>query len=110
MERNAEGLPALSAGDAASHRAAAVRAEEIAVSFSHTRPDGRGFYTALYEAGVQYRGAGENIAYGYRTPAAVVRGWMNSEGHRKNILSLSYTHLAVCFNDYNWVQLFYIAV
>lgn len=109
VERAAVGLSPLAAGDAASHRAAAVRAAEIATSFSHTRPNGSGFYTALYEAGVQYRGAGENIAYGYDSPTAVVRGWMNSEGHRKNILSITYTHLAVCFHNYNWVQLFYIA-
>lgn len=109
VERNAEGLPALSAGDAASHRAAAVRAAEIQQSFSHTRPNGSEWYSALYEAGVTYYGAGENIAWGQRTPAAVVNAWMNSPGHRSNIMSISYTHLAVCFDNYYWVQLFYRA-
>lgn len=45
--------------------------------------------------GIIYRYAGENIASGYSCPEAVLRGWMNSEGHRKNILSPKYTHIGV---------------
>ncbi|HCF82769.1 MAG TPA: serine protease, partial [Ruminococcaceae bacterium] len=51
---------------------------------------------------------GENIAYGYRTPAEVVEGWLNSPGHRANILTGSFTHIGVGYNENGnyWVQLF----
>lgn len=91
--------------------AAQVRAVETVKSFSHTRPDGRHFSTALTEAGVSYRGAGENIAWGQKTPEQVMEGWMNSEGHRANILNEKYTSIGVGYysgaNGVNyWTQLF----
>ena len=49
---------------------------------------------------------GENIAKGYRSPAAVVRGWMHSKGHRANILSRRFTHLGVGVHGRCWVQTF----
>lgn len=52
--------------------AAQVRAEESSVSFSHTRPDGTSFATALKDAGVSYRSCGENIAWGQKTPEQVM--------------------------------------
>ncbi len=107
VERAKQGLAALSAGSSAAMQAADVRADEIKTSFSHTRPNGSNCFTALEEAGVSYRAAGENIASGYRTPATVVEGWMNSAGHRANILNKTFTHLAVGYDNYNWVQLFY---
>lgn len=75
--------------------AAKIRANEILKSFSHTRPDGRAFSTALNEAGATYSGAGENIAKGQRTPEEVVNAWMNSAGHRANILNSKYKYLGV---------------
>ena len=107
IERAKQGLSALSQGNAASMQAADIRADEIKTSFSHTRPNNTTCFTALDEAGVKYHAAGENIAYGYQTPAAVVDGWMNSPGHRANILNETYTHLAVGYDNYHWVQLFY---
>ena len=107
IERAKQGLAALFAGSAAAMQAADIRAAEIKTSFSHTRPNGSSCFTALEEAGVSYRAAGENIASGYRTPSAVVEGWMNSDGHRSNILSKNFTHLAVGYDNNNWVQLFY---
>ncbi|MCI8871121.1 MAG: hypothetical protein HFF39_11425 [Lawsonibacter sp.] len=105
-ERAKEGLPALAVSEQAM-QAAAVRAEELKELFDHTRPDGRRCFTALDEAGVSYRGAGENIASGYRTPAAVVEGWMNSPGHRANIMNQSFTAIGVGYAEGNqWVQLF----
>lgn len=106
-ERAKQGLPALKTTDALT-RAAQVRADELLTLFSHTRPDGRSCFTALGEAGVSYRAAGENIAMGYPTPAAVVEGWMNSPGHRDNILSDSYTTIGVGYNSQKncWVQMF----
>ena len=67
--------------------AAMVRAKESLVFFSHTRPDGRDCFSAFDENGVIYGMAAENIAYGQSTPAEVVSGWMNSPGHRANILN-----------------------
>ena len=91
--------------------AAQVRAEESSVSFSHTRPDGTSFATALKDARVSYRSCGENIAWGQKTPEQVMEGWMNSAGHRANILNASYTEIGVGFyqnaSGVNyWSQLF----
>lgn len=92
-------------------RAAAIRANEIQASFSHTRPDGKSFSTVLTDAGISYRASGENIAYGQTTAEKVMSDWMNSSGHRANILNSGYTELGVGHvkdasgTDY-WVQLF----
>ncbi len=96
----------------AGQSAADVRAKEIEGYFSHTRPNGNDCFTALDEAGISYWTAGENIAYGYATPAEVVDGWMNSPGHRANILNENFTHLivgvrgTVGVHGVSWVQLF----
>lgn len=91
--------------------AAQVRAVEIETSFSHTRPNGSNFSTVLKEQGVSYRRSGENIAWGQRTPEAVVSAWMNSEGHRANIMNANFTKIGVGYyrsaNGVNyWSQLF----
>lgn len=91
--------------------AANVRAVEIKQSFSHTRPDGSSFSTALKEQGVSYRGSGENIAWGQKSPEQVMNAWMNSDGHRANILNPNYKNIGVgYYQDANgvnyWVQLF----
>ncbi|MDO4304039.1 MAG: CAP domain-containing protein, partial [Bacillota bacterium] len=97
--------------DMAAATAAKVRAQEIVSSFSHTRPNGSSFATALKEQGVSYRTAGENIAWGQRSPEAVMEGWMNSSGHRANILKESFTHIGVGYYQENgvnyWTQLFW---
>lgn len=109
VQRANYGLAPLTADDGAA-RVAHVRAKEIVQSFSHTRPNGTSCFTAAGEAGVSYRTAGENIAYGYSSPEQVVNGWMNSEGHRKNILSSSFTKIGVgCYESggvYYWSQFF----
>lgn len=89
-------------------QAAMVRAKEISVSFSHTRPDGRILSTALDEAGVG-GSSGENIAAVFETPADVVEGWMNSQGHQATMLSSRSTYIGVgVYQDekgiYYWVQ------
>jgi hypothetical protein len=63
--------------------------------FSHTSQDGREFYERIASAGYDYRNCGENIAAGYATPEAVVDGWMNSDGHRANILDPDYCDIGV---------------
>lgn len=107
--RAQNGLRALTL-DANMNRAAAVRAAELAQSFSHTRPNGSRGMTALNEAGVSYRTAGENIASGQQTAQAVVSAWMNSSGHRANILSASFGRMGVGQATIGgrtyWVQLF----
>lgn len=107
--RAQNGLSALTL-DASMNRAAAVRAAELAQSFSHTRPNGSRGLTALNEAGVSYRTAGENIASGQQSAQAVVSAWMNSSGHRANILSASFGRMGVGQATIGgrtyWVQLF----
>ena len=108
-ERAKHGLSALKV-DAKVQQAALVRAKETAQSFSHTRPNGSSFSTALTEAGVSYRRAGENIAYGQSTPQQVMNAWMNSSGHRANILNGNFTTIGVGYTVINgtayWTQLF----
>jgi uncharacterized protein YkwD len=110
VERRNAGLSTLSA-NAALTAAANTRASELMRSFSHTRPDGRSASSALTDHSVSLSYGGENIASGYSTPQSVVDGWMNSTGHRNNILNRSQTHLGVgVAMDENgrlhWVQLF----
>lgn len=93
-ERAKEGLSALKIDEKVT-KAATVRAYEIQTKFDHIRPDGSGFVTALKEQGVTYRGAGENIAWGQRTPQEVVTAWMNSPGHRANIMNPNYVYIGV---------------
>lgn len=88
-----------------------VRAKEISVKFDHTRPNGTPWYTVFSELGFSIRGsAGENIAAGYVNPSDVVEAWMNSPGHRANILSANFKRfaagLAIVDGRYYWVQLF----
>ncbi len=110
VERVKAGLSEL-AIDEKTEAAALVRAKEIKQSFSHTRPNGSQFSTVLKEQGVSYRGAGENIAWGQKSPEEVVTAWMNSEGHRANILNAKFTHIGVGYyqdakgTNY-WSQLF----
>lgn len=111
LEREKYGLPALSGNDAGLNAAAAIRAGEIKRSLSHTRPNGGQCFSVLDEIGAIYSSAAENIAGGYATPAAVVEGWMNSPGHRKNILNGNLTHLGVSveINENGrlyWAQMF----
>lgn len=73
---------------------AQLRAEEASRKFSHTRPSGEPWSTAFTEFGVSGH-RGENLAYGQKNPERVVKAWMNSPGHRANILNDRYTVLAV---------------
>ena len=91
-----------------------MRAEELPRLFSHTRPDGRGPFTALDDLGLSYRRAGENIAYnsGYAdTVAQTMSDWMNSPGHRANILNGEFEQVGIGLfqsgRTYYWVQIFY---
>lgn len=108
-ERKAQGLNEMVLDDSLCN-AAGIRANEIITKFSHTRPDGTSCFSVLKELGISYRTTGENIASGYRTPEQVMDGWMNSEGHRANILSANFNKLGVGYvktgSGTYWVQLF----
>lgn len=110
-EREKEGLPALIL-DEDLCKAADIRSAELVELFEHTRPDGRDCYSVLDDQGISYSIAGENIAAGHASPEEVVEGWMNSEGHRANILNAEFTKMGIslCKVDsgyyYYWAQLF----
>lgn len=76
--------------------------------FSHTSPTYGSPFQMMKAFGLSYRTAGENIAYGQRTPQIVVNAWMNSSGHRANILNASYTQIGVGYvaNGHYWTQMF----
>ena len=110
VERAKAGLPALKM-DKTLQAAALARAKETVRSFSHTRPNGSSCFTILGEYGIRYRFAGENIAYGQRSPEEVVTAWMNSEGHRANIMSPNFTTIGIGYYQAAngikyWSQLF----
>ncbi len=103
------GLKALAANWELS-RVARYKSEDMSSDryFSHTSPTYGTPFQMIQSFGLSYRTAGENIAYGQRTPAAVVDAWMNSSGHRANILNASYTQIGVgyCANGNYWTQMF----
>lgn len=78
--------------------------------FSHTSPTYGSPFDMLKSFNVKYRSAGENIAKGQKTPTAVMTAWMNSEGHRANIMNANFTHLGVGYTVKNgttyWTQMF----
>lgn len=79
--------------------------------FDHTSPTYGSPFDMLKSHGISYRFAGENIAAGQVTPKEVVEAWMNSQGHRENILNPNYTHLAVGYAEggsylHYWTQMF----
>jgi len=74
--------------------------------FSHTSPNYGSPFDMLKSFGVSYRTAGENIAKGQKSPQEVMNAWMNSSGHRANILNGSYTSIGVGYYNGAWVQLF----
>ena len=86
-------------------KAAMVRAKEIAVKFSHRRPDGTSFDTAISQAGAGCP-SGENIGMGTTSAAEVMKAWMDSLGHKIAILSKSNTHIGVGYYEGHWVQTF----
>ncbi|MBE6845941.1 MAG: hypothetical protein E7508_09635 [Ruminococcus sp.] len=93
--------------------AADIRAVEIVDSFSHTRPDGTSFSTAIDSLNISYRGSGENIAAGQTSAEEVMAQWVDSPGHYQNIINPNYTQLGVGYYldnnsayKYHWVQLF----
>lgn len=104
------GLAPLQGTDTALNRAARVKAEDMAHNnyFSHNSPTYGDPFTMMRGLGVQFSAAGENIAKGQQTPQEVVKAWLNSPGHRANIMNTNYQFLGVGYeaNAKCWVQQF----
>jgi uncharacterized protein YkwD/stress response protein SCP2 len=111
-ERVRAGLPPLGADLPLTTAAQAHSADMVARDFyAHTSPDGSRPWDRAAAAGCARRTIGENIACGQRSPAEVVRGWMNSPGHRANILGRDFTHIGIGLvgggrTGTYWTQLF----
>jgi uncharacterized protein YkwD len=96
QERAKVGCPAVTVDDRLTAAARAHSADMAARNyFSHTTPEGVDFATRITNAGYRWSGAGENIAKGQRTPQEVMTSWMNSDGHKANILNCGYKNLGV---------------
>jgi len=109
QERAKAGIPGLQT-DWELSRVARHKSEEMSnlKYFSHTSPKYGSPFDMMKAFGIQYKTAGENIAQGQSSPDSVVKSWMNSPGHRQNILSPNYTHIGVGFssNGNYWTQQF----
>lgn len=109
QERAKNGVPALTL-DVELSKVARTKSADMKAKgyFDHNSPTYGSPFDMMKQFGITYKSAGENIAMGQRTPEEVVTAWMNSEGHRKNILNASYTHLGVGYvADGNyWTQMF----
>jgi uncharacterized protein YkwD len=107
------GLPALAWSDTL-YQGALIRAQELSVNMSHTRPDGSSFSTIFVEVGatsdVSTIWGGENAARCTSSGAETMDGWYASDGHRANMLKAEFTQAAVaaaCVNGvYYWITLF----
>lgn len=106
-ERSKQGLKPLT------HRAdlknvAHKKAQDMINSnyFSHNSPNYGSPFDMLKTFGISYQTAGENIAKGQKTPETVMNSWMNSTGHRQNILNSQYDTIGVGFYHGAWVQMF----
>ena len=109
VERAKHGLSAL-AYDWQLSRVARIKSQDMKDNnyFSHTSPVYGSPFQMMKNFGITYKTAGENIARGQATPAAVVSAWMNSSGHRANILNSSFTHIGVGYvsDGKYWTQMF----
>lgn len=95
-ERAKVGAKPLAFGTALNN-CALFRSKDMATRnyFAHTDPDGHDCFYWFKQYGVSYSSAGENIAMGQRTPADVMNSWMNSAGHKANILNTSFGHIGI---------------
>ena len=112
QQRAANGLKALSM-DSALTKTATLKSQDMAKLgyFDHTSPTYGSPFDMMKQFGITYRAAGENIAMGQTSPQQVMQDWMNSPGHRANILNSSFTKLGVGIaqnssGQYYWTQQF----
>ena len=109
QERAKGGLKAL-ATDSALMDSARAKSADMSKNnyFSHTSPTLGSPFDQMKARGIQYKAAAENIAMGQQTAAEVVKGWMESPGHRANIMNGTYTHIGIGYdaNGNYWTQQF----
>lgn len=112
IQRKNAGLPALKANWQLSKTARYKSQDMINKNyFSHISPTYGSPFDMMESFGIRFSAAGENIAYGQNTPEQVMNSWMNSSGHKANILSPAYTEIGVGFakDKYGrcyWTQMF----
>ncbi|KAF6575048.1 CAP domain-containing protein [Paenibacillus sp. FSL M8-0228] len=106
-ERSQKGLKPLTS-NAKLTEVALAKAKDMSTNnyFSHTSPTYGSPFDMMKKFGVTYTYAGENIAMGQQTPQEVMKAWMNSQGHRENILKAEYTQIGVAYYNGYWVQEF----
>lgn len=106
-ERAKAGLSAL-ASDALLDKVAVAKVKDMSNNnyFDHQSPTYGSPFDMMKQFGVTYSYAGENIAKGQKTPQEVVTAWMNSEGHRANILNKNFTKIGVGYYNGYWAQEF----
>ncbi|TKH41716.1 serine protease [Paenibacillus terrae] len=106
-ERSQKGLSPL-ASNSKLTEVALAKAKDMSTNnyFSHTSPTYGSPFDMMKKFGVTYTYAGENIAMGQQTPQEVMKAWMNSQGHRENILKAEYTQIGVAYYNGYWVQEF----
>lgn len=107
QERANAGLQPLKS-DALLNKVAMIKAKDMNDNnyFDHQSPTLGSPFDLMRAQGVNFNTAGENIAKGQRNPQEVMNAWMNSDGHRKNILSSSFTSIGVAYYNGVWVQAF----
>jgi uncharacterized YkwD family protein len=112
IERQKAGLPALKM-DSAISNVARIKSKDMAVNnyFAHQSPTYGSAGDMLRQFGISWRAWGENIAAGQRTPEIVIDAWMNSPGHRANILSPNFSKIGVGYVTNSsgrpyWTQIF----
>lgn len=107
QERAKAGLQPLTS-DSALTKMALDKAKDMYANnyFDHTSPTYGSPFDMMRSYGISYTYAGENIAKGQRTPQEVMTAWMNSAGHRQNILSANFTKIGVAYYNGEWVQEF----
>jgi uncharacterized YkwD family protein len=106
-ERAAAGLKPVSGLDSL-HKVAATKATDMRINnyFSHTSPTYGSPFDMMKSFGITYNAAGENIAMGQKTPEEVMKAWMNSPGHKANILNANFNYIGVGYDNNYWVQEF----
>ncbi len=109
VERSKNGLKALT-NNWELQRVAQYKSRDMTDKnyFSHTSPTYGSPFDMMKHFGIKYSSAGENIAKGQKTPQQVVTAWMNSSGHRANILNANYTQIGVGYDSRanTWTQMF----
>ncbi|WP_069998618.1 CAP domain-containing protein [Cellulosilyticum sp. I15G10I2] len=109
VERQKAGLKPLQM-DEAVRNVARMKSQDMQAKkyFDHNSPTYGSPFDMMKQFGISYKTAGENIAMGQKTPEEVVNAWMNSPGHRANILKPAFTHIGVGYvaNGSYWTQMF----